>query len=598
MKLSRLYTNLPELFEPIDFGDGLNAILARVQYPKDPNKHSHCLGKSLLIEVIDFGLLCNMGKNHFLKTQRTRFGKFTFYLELRTHVGGYITIRRSVSEPTKISFKRHSSSHQDFSCLDDLQWDHARITFKRARVMLDGFLGLTSIKPWEYRKGVTYFLRSQKDYGDVFQLAKFSRGKHADWKPYLADILGFNGKLVKAKYKADDFVLELEQKQEQLQAEVTVSAPEFEKLKANVAVLRDGVKAKVEALDRFDFHSQEADLAKSTAEQVEADLAEVNTLVYNARHDLAQIDRGLQENVEFNLADVKRVFAEAELAFPGQLSKDYDELVEFNHRILQERKTNLKRRASDLRQTVRDYEATSSKLSEQRRKALAVLGGTDSLRKYKDLQKRLDEDRAALALMEQKLKKVAEISSLSEKIHNAKIARDNLAFDIERMVGMARGGIPIYEEISRNFSRIVEEVLHRTAVFYVQLNGKGNLDFIAQFTDPRSETTEEHRGNTFKQILCMAFDLAVLIAYREDPFYHFVYHDGGLEQKQDKVKRALLKIVRDTVEKHGIQYIFSTLDEDLPTEVGEEELNPQASELVLELHDGGPDGRLFKMERF
>lgn len=220
------------------------------------------------------------------------------------------------------------------------------------------------------------------------------------------------------------------------------------------------------------------------------------------------------------------------------------------------------------------------------------------MQKYKDLQKQLDDDRANLALMEEKLKKVSEITALNEDLHKAKMNRDNRAFDINLMVEVARGNISLYDDISRNFSRIVKEILHRTAVFYVKTNDSGNMEFIAEFTDATASSTEEHRGNTFKQVLCMAFDLAVLIAYAKKPFYHFVYHDGGLEQKQDKVKIALLQVVRDTVKKHDIQYIFSTLDEDLPTDSDADTVNPTSEELVLTLHDGGDDGRLFKMERF
>ena len=464
--------------------------------------------------------------------------------------------------------------------------------------MLDGFLGLSAVKPWGYRKGITYFLRSQRDYNDVFQLTKFGGGKHVDWKPYLADIIGLNGTLLTEKYKADEGVKRLEDQQKELQAEVTICASEYEKLKANIAVLRDGVNARVHALDQFDFHSQELGLAEKVAEKIEGELSELNTLIYNARHDLAQIERGLKDDVDFNLADVKRVFAEADLTFPEQLAHGYDDLVEFNHRILQERKTNLKARAVELRDEVNHHESSAEVLSEQRKTALAVLGGTDSLQKYKDLQKQLDNDRATLALMEEKLKKISEITALNEDLHSAKVKRESLAHDIGMMVDVARDNIPLYDDISRNFSRIVKEVLHRTAVFYVKTNTNGNLEFNAEFTDAAALSTEEHRGNTFKQVLCMAFDLAVLIAYAKRPFYHFVYHDGGLEQKQDKVKRALLHVVRETIKKYDIQYMFSTLDEDLPSGEDSAKLNPQPDEVVLELNDDGSDGRLFKMARF
>ena len=146
----------------------------------------------------------------------------------------------------------------------------------------------------------------------------------------------------------------------------------------------------------------------------------------------------------------------------------------------------------------------------------------------------------------------------------------------------------------------IEEVLHRSAVLYVRQNDNGNLDFHAEYTDTDTEAhTQERRGTSFRQILCIAFDLAVLTSYAHEPFFHFVYHDGGLERLESKRKIALLQIIRHTCNEYGIQYILSALDEDLPvTDDDSKDLFPKREEIVLELHDGGDDGRLFKVGRF
>ncbi len=58
--------------------------------------------------------------------------------------------------------------------------------------------------------------------------------------------------------------------------------------------------------------------------------------------------------------------------------------------------------------------------------------------------------------------------------------------------------------------------------------------------------TEEDRGTSFRPLLCIAFDLAVLISYAREPFFHFVYHDGGLERLQNKLMLAFLDLPTDT----------------------------------------------------
>jgi hypothetical protein len=160
-------------------------------------------------------------------------------------------------------------------------------------------------------------------------------------------------------------------------------------------------------------------------------------------------------------------------------------------------------------------------------------------------------------------------------------------------------GSPRYHEIQRTFNRIIKDVLGRTALLYLDQNGEGNIDPHAEFSDAETDPhTEEDRGTSFRQLLCIAFDLAVLISYAKEPFFHFVYHDGGLERLQNKLKLALLRIIRETCRTHGIQYIFSALSEDLPIQEDTEGLCPGPQEIILTLDDSGTQGRLFRMGRF
>ncbi len=47
MKLSKIYSNFPEVFPEIHFRDGLNVVLAEIRLPENKNKDTHNLGKSL-----------------------------------------------------------------------------------------------------------------------------------------------------------------------------------------------------------------------------------------------------------------------------------------------------------------------------------------------------------------------------------------------------------------------------------------------------------------------------------------------------------------------------------------------------------------------
>lgn len=596
MKLSHLYSDQPALFPPIRFRDGLNVVLAHIRHPKDNSKLGHNLGKTLLIDIIDFGLLKGVTKDHLFKRRADLFAGFVFFLEIQLPAGGYLTIRRSAAETTKIAFKRHKDAHQDFTALPEPEWDHWRETFDNAVVLLDSLLSITPIKPWSYRKGLGYFLRGQGDYGNVFQLAKFGPGRHKDWKPYLAKVLGFDDAILTDKYEADAALARLRADSAELQAEITLKPNDFEKLRASITVKRDEVDAKLRSLDAFDFHSQEINLTREVAESIESEIAAINLQLYNARHDLTQVERGLQDDIQFDLEDIQRVFREAQLTFPDQLARDYDDLVEFNRRILTERQASLRTRAATLRVEIATAEQANATLGSRRQEILQVLGGTDSLQKFKDLQRQLDQDRASLTLMETKAAKLESLLTLQHQLRQTKTRVEDLTAAIQEMVHHSS---PRYQEIQRTFTRIIKEVTHRTALLYLDQNGEGNLEAHAEFSDADTDLhTEEDRGTSFRQMLCIAFDLAVLISYAKEPFFHFVYHDGGLERLQNKLKLALLQVIRETCTSHGIQYIFSALSEDIPIQEDTTHLCPRPEETILTLDDSGDAGRLFKMGTF
>ncbi|MFN0130724.1 MAG: DUF2326 domain-containing protein [Verrucomicrobiales bacterium] len=596
MKLSHLYSDQPDLFPSIYFRDGLNVIAGHIRHPKDDSKIGHCLGKTLLIDILDFCLLKQVKKEHLFRRKPEVFSDFVFFLEIQLPEDGFLTIRRSAAETTKIAFKRHQHRWRNLVDLPEAEWDHWRETFDNAVMLLDSLLAFTPIKPWSFRRGLGYFLRGQNDYGNVFQLHKFGAGKHKDWKPYIVRVLGFDDSLLIAKYEADANVSKLQATAAELQAEITIRPKDFDKLRASIAVKRDEVESKVRAIDVFEFHGQEAELAREAAETIEFEIVANNTLLYNARHDLAQIELGLEDDIEFDLAEIQRVFREAQITFADQLVRDYDDLLDFNRRILTERQAALRERAVSLRAEIATLEESNAGLSKRRKEILQVLGGTDSLQKFKDLQRQIDHDRAQLTLMETRAAGLENLLSLQGEIRETKARADQLAAEIGQMV---HHGSPRYQEIRLTFSRIIKEVLGRTALLYLDQNGEGNLDPHAEFSDSETDLhTEEDRGTSFRQLLCIAFDLAVLISYAREPFFHFVYHDGGLERLQNKIKLSLLRVIRETCSTHGIQYIFSTLSEDIPIHDDSDGLCPASEEVILNLDDSGDAGRLFKMGRF
>src|SRR5450755_788748 len=109
MKLSRLYSDRPAQFAPIDFVEGLNVVLAEIRVPENRQKDTHNLGKTTLGRMLDFGFLAGRDAKFFLFKQLELFADFTFFLEIYLGDGSHVAVRRSVKEASKIAFKKHAA---------------------------------------------------------------------------------------------------------------------------------------------------------------------------------------------------------------------------------------------------------------------------------------------------------------------------------------------------------------------------------------------------------------------------------------------------------------------------------------------------------
>lgn len=137
----------------------------------------------------------------------------------------------------------------------------------------------------------------------------------------------------------------------------------------------------------------------------------------------------------------------------------------------------------------------------------------------------------------------------------------------------------------------MQEVLHEDAIIGARFNDSGGLDFYAEFLGADGMATSADRGTTYRKLMCIAFDLAVLRAYRNDSFPQFVFYDGAFEALERRPKENLLQVLR-TYAEYGVQPITTALAGDLPS--GE----PKSEEIVCLLHDEGAPGRLFRFDQW
>ena len=99
---------------------------------------------------------------------------------------------------------------------------------------------------------------------------------------------------------------------------------------------------------------------------------------------MRKINASLEEDqILFNPKEAQRLFDEAGVLFPGQLQKDFQQLIAFNKAITDERRGYLLEERKELEAEVARLAAELSDLGQRRSEALAFLSGTDVFTKYR-----------------------------------------------------------------------------------------------------------------------------------------------------------------------------------------------------------------------
>ena len=596
MKLSRLYSNKPGLFEPVDFIQGLNVVMAEIRLPENRDKDTHNLGKTTLGRLLDFSFLAKRDAKFFLFKHLDLFKDFIFFLEIELQDASFVTIRRGVEEATKISFKRHEAGHQDLSALPMAEWDHQDVPFDRARDLLDGLLDWRALKPWSFRKGLGYLLRSQDDFRDVFQLRKFASA-HADWKPFLAHVLGFDAQLVAQHYEKEEELTEKQATAQTIKNELGGSIEDISKIEGILLLKQREAEKKQKLLDAFDFRTHDKDRTKQLVDDIDERIATLNAERYSLTQNKKKVLASLEEDqILFNPDEAQRLFEEAGVLFKGQIKKDFQQLIAFNRAITDERRGYLQEERLEIEAELKRVNTELTALGKKRSDMLSFLSSTDVFSKYKQVSDDMVTLRADITSLERQRGFLHRLQELRTGIRALTEERGHLQTQIEADVEKQNSDQDsLFSTIRLFFSEIVEEVINRKALLSVSPNQAGHLEFKAEILDESGNATSADLGHTYRKLLCIAFDMAVLRARIDDKFPRFVYHDGVFESLDDRKKENLLVVIRRYAEL-GLQPIITLIDSDLPVRTGENESVFGRDEIVLSLHDENEQGRLFKMK--
>jgi len=595
MQISKLYSNKPDIFSDIIFHpNSLNVVFAEIRDISNLEKDTHNLGKTTLSELIDFLLLKGKSSDFFLFKHLDRFIDFEFFGEFTISENShYFTVKRCVSSSTKISIKVHNNSNQDFRKANDDIWDYHSLPIAKAKKIIDSILNIYVIKPWGYRSGISYFLRSQNDYHDVFQLSKF-KGKHQEWKPYLYHILGFDGNDMIRKYEIENDIQEIDLHIKDIESEYPGEIEPIDKINGKIILIENDIRNLENTIDKFNFIEMDDSINEDLVKNTETSIASLNEQKYMLSMEIEHIRKQMTLDYKSEFKQITEIFEDAKIYFGDQIKKDYQNLIEFNKKITTERKSYLQERLTSIEIQLTEIMNDLKDKNELRQNALQVLKEKNTFKKFRSYQDKIIEQKTNLHLLGVKKTVHERIASLKKQKKEFELETNNLTEKVYESINESN---KIYDSIRLKFSELIREIIDEDAVISITQNNAGNLEFEAEITKT-GLVSSQSKGTSYKRLLCAAFDLAVLITYSGQPFFHFVYHDGILEGLDARKKIKIIDLVRRTCSKYNIQHIITVIDSDWPLGQDGNRYKFNDSEIVKKLHDTDQTGRLFQFDEF
>lgn len=604
MKLSKLYCN-QATFKNIRFNlKGLNVISADVRSSLNDKKNSHDLGKTKLAELIDFMLLKKIKskKEHFFfkildEAGDSIFHDYVFFLEIMLNSGEFLTIRRSVESNTKISFSLNEQRIPEFS--ESLNWTYKDVSFDKAKTILSDYLSIDIFKnkDYDYRTSISYSLRNQDDFGDVYKLSKV-KGKDINWKPFMFDLLGFKGYLLKLKYQSDAKIADINKLIDSYKTDASVRVEDRDQIVAEKYNVESEFKEIESKIDKFNFYEQDKTLVRKGIDDLEANVSALNSISYRLNYEIDKLNKSIKNNFSFDMKKVKKVFEESKIFFPDQLVADYDSLIAFNKKLTIERNSALKETIKVKETELKDIDIQLKESNKEREDLLSYLTDSDTFAKFKFCQKELVKVEGKLSNYREKLKAIDNILEKEDQIETLK---ENIKTTVKSLAAIFKTTEKNdkYMEIRTSFTKFYKKIMNEDAYISWRINTVDNVEFVSPKVRSKTDTNKDSAkddGHTYKKMLCVAFDLSILTAYNNESYYRFVYHDDVLSQQDNGIKLRLLELIDGVLKEYDLQYMLSVIESDLPVCENGERFQFSYDDVVLRLHDKDESGTLFGLE--
>lgn len=537
-------------FHSVQFRPGLNVILAERTDTSTQKDTRNGLGKSTLIDIIDFclGSRATQGKGLLIEP----LAGWEFTLEL-TLAGKRVKVSRAINTPNRLVISGDTTGWIEQPDTDKETGEHI-FNLDRWKILLGWALfdvprthDALKYKP-TYRSLISYFLRRGVDaYADPFRHAR--QQQPWDVQLHIGYLLGLNWENA-AKWQ------ELKDKEQGVKAiGEAIKTGVFEgawgtvgELEAESIQLETQVNQESIALQNFKVHPQ-YEVVQKEADETTTEIHRLANENISDRRRLARYRESVStEKIPADTV-LDQLYEEAGLIFPDAVLRTLEEAKVFHSRIVENRRSFLETEIKRLERRINGRDEEIKKLTESRATNLEILSTHGALQEMTKLQERYIETRGK---MDRVRARISEIKDLNARKREIKVRKTELAQIAEQDHEQRRDIWTMPVQLFNDNSQALYKIPGRLVIDITESGFKYDVEI--------NRSGSEGVGKM--KVFCFDLMLLQLMAQKPD-LIDFLVHDSSLYDGVDERQRALaLERASEISNQTGAQYIC-TLNSDM-----------------------------------
>lgn len=566
-------------FRGVVFRRGLNVVLADRTEAAGEKDTTNGLGKSTLIEIIDFCLGGRLKNTSGLRSEHVKDTTFTLKLMLK---GQSVEVSRSPATQTNVSITGHFTDWPEQPEVQDdgtmaMHVDKWKAVLGWALFSLRGKVNTAGKYKPSLRSVLPYFLRYRSD-AFLTPFKHFANQKTWNVQLVNALLLGLDWEKAGRWQELKDQTNALKALRDAVKTgAIKGELSTIGELEAQKAQFAEQVEKQQKALEDFQVLEEYRDIERE-ANSLTAEMHSLSNANLVARRRIDHYQKSLsseQPPVEDRL---QSLYNEAGVVLPDALKRTLDEAKRFNETIVKNRKQFVFDEIASLEKDIGARDATISKLVERRQSLLRILSGRGALDEMVQLQERHSGTQQELKSIELRIEQLRQVTSRSDEIK-------------VETVSLKKSALTDYEERREVWTKALSLFAKFSARLYehpgrlvIDINDTG-YKFDVEIDGSSSE------GVGKMKIFC--YDLALITFARQREFgLKFLIHDSTIFDGVDPRQRShAIELAAEQAEEHGFQYILAMNRDMLPSEDFTEGFDVNRF-VVLSLTDTDPSGSL------